>query len=158
MAWDGNRQMNRKQLYFKLSRWLLARSGDAGRDSWFELQAENARLHKAYSDHEARRTGQLIELRNKLSMYQKLVERADLVDGLLSQKQYDEAQRILRVALIETRPLESRSLSQDNIAAQMAALSGQQNRNLGGLGNMLGGQQADDRFSRFFGLGKGDWP
>lgn len=133
--------MIKQQLFFELSQWFLARSGRAGYGAWLALRAENDQLRASYNKHEERRGTAMTELQEKLATHQTLMADLALVDGFLSQKQYDEAQKFLRVALIKARRRGT------DYAAQISAQAAQQNMGLqqgygagplGGLGQALG--------------------
>lgn len=144
--------MNRKQLFFRLSQWFLARSGDSGKDAWLELQAETARIRKEYGDREARRMAQMAELYNKVPVYHELLKDVGIVDSLLSEDLFAEAQRYLRVALIKAKRPAS-----EHYMAQLQQRASQGNmQNSVPLGGALG--QADffsgmgvSGLGRFFG-------
>lgn len=86
--------MKLKVLAFRLATRLMAYSGDVGSAEWSRMTVENSAYKRRY-----------VEIDNEFdrfySKHKRLVSTIRLVDGMLSQKQYDFAQEQLRIAIIE---------------------------------------------------------
>lgn len=81
---------------FRLATRLMAFAGDVGSAEWSRMVAENKRYEKNYIEADKERWVWIED-------YHKLLKTVKLVDGLMSQKQYDHAQEQLRLTLISQR-------------------------------------------------------
>ena len=134
-------------MMYRMGRWLLACSGNGGADAWTKMQEENNALREGYAKHEQRRVENTRRLEEALQRYQTWETDLALVDGLMSQGQFKQAQEFCRVAFIKARrPATGRQYSQDQIAAMMAGQMQQApSRGLAGLGSMGGLGSAFDQ-------------